>query len=80
MKVATIALAFAFALPSTYALARGGMGMHIGSQVTRPFSNPVGMGRIAREPRNISGNALAPIANDPSGSTLTGSAMSRTAG
>ncbi len=78
MKVTTIALAIAFALPSTYALARGGM--HIGSEVTRPFANPVGMGRIAREPRNISGNALAPIANDPSGSTLTGSAMSRTAG
>jgi hypothetical protein len=78
MKVLTIALAIAFALPSTYALARGGM--HIGSHVTRPFANPVGMGRIARAPRNISGNTLGPIANDPSGSTMTGSAMNRTSG
>jgi hypothetical protein len=78
MRVTTIALAIAFALPSSFALARGGM--HIGSEVTRPFANPVGMGRIAREPRNISGNTLGPIAHDPSGSTLTGSAMNRTAG
>ena len=78
MKVLTIALAIAFALPSTYALARGGM--HIGSHVTRPFANPVGMGRIASSARNISGNTLGPIANDPSGSTMTGSAMNRTSG
>jgi hypothetical protein len=78
MKVTTIALAIAFALPSTFALARGGM--HVGSGATHLFANPVGTGRIAREPRNISGNALAPIANDPSGSTLTGAAMNRTAG
>ncbi len=36
MKLTTIALAIAFALPSTFALARGGMS--IGSHVTRPFS------------------------------------------
>ncbi len=78
MKVTTIALAIALALPSSYALARGGM--HIGSETTHLFANSVGTGRIAREPRNVSGNALAPIANDPSGSTLTGSAMNRTAG
>jgi hypothetical protein len=78
MKVTTIALAIAFALPSSFALARGGM--HIGSEVTRPFANPVGMGRIAREPRNISGNTLGPIAHDPSGSRMTGAAMNRTSG
>jgi hypothetical protein len=78
MKLTTIALALAFALPSSFALARGGM--HIGSHVTRPFPSHGGIGRIAREPRNISGNTFSPIAHDPSGSTLTGSAMNRTAG
>ena len=78
MKYTTIALAIAFTIPSTFALARGGM--HIGSHVTRPFTSPVGTGRIANRPRNITGNALAPIARDPSGSTINGSAMSRTAG
>jgi hypothetical protein len=78
MKVTTIVLAVAFALPSTLALARGGM--HVGSHATRLFANPVGTGRIAREPRNISGNTLSPIARDPSGSTLTGTAINRTAG
>jgi hypothetical protein len=79
MKFTTIALAIAFALPSTFALARGGM--HIGSHVTRPFGNVnVGAGRIANRPVNISGNTLGPIAHDPSGSTITGSAMNRTGG
>jgi hypothetical protein len=80
MKLTIIALAIAFTVPSTFALARGGHGMHIGSSVSRPFSNPVGMGRIANRPKNISGNTLSPIAHDPSGSTLTGSAMNRTGG
>jgi len=75
MKFTTIALAIAFALPSTFALARGGM--HIGSHVTRPFSTGGAAGRIATKPRNVSGNTLAPIAHDPSGSTLTGAAMNR---
>ena len=77
MKLTTIALAIAFALPSTFALARGGMS--IGSHVTRPFARATvgSAGRIATRPRNISGNSLAPIAHDPSGSTLTGSAVSR---
>jgi hypothetical protein len=78
MKVTTIALAITFALPSTLALARGGM--HIGSHATRLFANPVGTGRIAREPRNISGNTLSPIAHDPSGSTVSGTAVNRTGG
>jgi hypothetical protein len=76
MKLTTIALAIAFTVPSTFALARGGM--HIGSHVTRPFASTVGTGRIANKPRNVTGNTLAPIAHDPSGSTLTGSAMNRT--
>ena len=78
MKLTTIALAIAFTVPSTFALARGGM--HIGSQVTRPFGNPVGTGRIANRPRNLTGNTLSPIAHDPSGSTISGSAMNRTGG
>ena len=79
MKFTTIALALAiaFTLPSTFALARGGIS--IGSHVTRPFARAAvgAAGRIANRPRNISGNTLAPIAHDPSGSTLTGSAMNR---
>jgi hypothetical protein len=78
MKLTTIALAIAFTVPSTFALARGGMS--IGSHVTRPFGGTtVGAagGRIATKPRNVSGNTLAPIARDPSGSTLTPSAMNR---
>jgi hypothetical protein len=76
MKLTTIALAIAFALPSTFALARG---ISIGSHVTRPFGgSTVGAaGRIATKPRNVSGNTLAPVAHDPSGSTLTPSALSR---
>jgi hypothetical protein len=74
MKLTTIALAIAFALPSTFALARGGM--HIGSHVTRPFGHTT-VGRVGIRPRNVSGNTLLPIAHDPSGSTLTGSAMIR---
>ena len=79
MKFTTIALAIAFTVPSTFALARGGHGggMHVGSSVSRPFASPVGTGRIATKPRNVSGNTLAPIARDPSGSTLTPSAMNR---
>ena len=78
MKITTIALAIAFTVPSTFALARGGM--HIGSYVTRPFASSVGTGRIANRPRNVTGNTLAPIAHDPSGSTISGSAMNRTGG
>jgi hypothetical protein len=78
MKITTIALAIAFTVPSTFALARGGM--HIGSHVTRPFASSVGTGRIANRPRNVTGNSLAPIAHDPSGSTISGSAMNRTGG
>jgi hypothetical protein len=78
MKITTIALAIAFTVPSTFALARGGM--HIGSHVARPFASSVGTGRIANRPRNVTGNTFAPIAHDPSGSTISGSAMNRTGG
>jgi hypothetical protein len=78
MKVTTIALAIAFALPSSFAIARGGM--HVGSSVSRPFASAVGTGRIASRPRNATGNTLAPIARDPSGSTINGPAMNRNGG
>src|ERR1700694_5130682 len=55
-------------------------GMHVGSHVTRPFSTGGAAGRIANRPRNATGNTLAPIAHDPSGSTVTGSATNRTGG
>lgn len=75
MKITTMALAIALTLPSTFALAQGGMNM--GSQVTRPSATAGTSSRIATRPRNTSGNTLLPMAHDPSGSTLTGSAMSR---
>jgi hypothetical protein len=77
MKLTTIALAIAFALPSTFATAEGAM--NLGDTVARPSSS-VTVGAtdpIATRPRNLSGNTLAPIMHDPSGSTLTPSAMSR---
>ena len=76
MKPTTIALAIALVLPSTFALARG---ISVGSHVTRLFGGTAvgAAGRIATKPRNVSGNTLAPIAHDPSGSTLTPSAMNR---
>ena len=75
MKVTTIALVIVFALPSTFALARGGMSM--GSHVSRSFGGTGAAGRIANKPRNVSGNTLGPIAHDPSGSTITGTAVNR---
>jgi hypothetical protein len=77
MKLTTIALAIALAVPSTAAFARGGMS--IGTHTVRPYSGVTAgsPGRIATTPRNLSGNTLGPIAHDPSGSTLTGSAMRR---
>jgi hypothetical protein len=77
MKLTTIALAIACALPSTFALARGGMGMGMGGHFGHSFAATRAAGRIANRPRNVSGNALGPIAHDPSGSTLTGTATSR---
>ena len=84
MKLATIALAIAFALPTTFAFADGAMNFGNPS-LARPFSGAtVGRGvtagatsRIATRPPNLSGNTLAPIMHDPSGSTLTPAAMNR---
>ena len=83
MKLTTIALAIAFALPTTVAYAEGPM--NLADPVTRPY--PVAQPyrgttagaseRIATRPWNVSGNTLAPIAHDPSGSTLTGAAVNR---
>jgi hypothetical protein len=77
MKLTTIALAIAFALPSTFALARGGIS--VGSHAARPFSGFTAgsTGRIATMPRNFSGNTLAPVMHDPSGSTLAPAAINR---
>jgi len=83
MKLTTIALAIALAIPSTAAFAQGGMS--IGSHAIHPYSSvhPYSSGTvgsshpIASRPRNFSGNTLGPIARDPSGSTLSGSAMIR---
>jgi hypothetical protein len=77
MKLTTSALAIAFALPTTFAFAGP---MNSGEPVARPVVRGVTVGAprpIATKPPNISGNTLAPIMHDPSGSTLTPSAMSR---
>jgi hypothetical protein len=74
MKLTTIALAVAFALQSTLALAGP---MNFGSHVGRSFAGVSVARPIATRPPNFSGNTLAPIMHDPSGSTLTPSAMSR---
>jgi hypothetical protein len=77
MKITTIVLALAVTLPTTSAFAEAPINWE--SHVALPVrSATVGQtGRIATTPRNISGNTLAPIANDPSGSTLTPSAVNR---
>jgi hypothetical protein len=76
MKLATIALAVAFALPTTFAIAEGSL--NYSAPAARPVVRGVTLTRpVAIRPRNISGNTLAPIMHDPSGSTLTPSAMSR---
>jgi hypothetical protein len=78
MKLTTIALALAFTLPTTFALAEGPMNL-----ASTEFAHPtrgvtVGQAsRIATRPRNVSGNMLAPIAHDPSGSTLAPAALNR---
>ena len=78
MKLTTIALAIAFALSTASAFAEGTL--NYSTPVARPVVRGVTVGTarpIATRPRNISGNTLAPIMDDPSGSTLTPSAMSR---
>jgi hypothetical protein len=74
MKLATIALAVAFALPTTFAIAEGSL--NYSTPAARPVVRGVTLTRpVAIRPRNISGDTLAPIMHDLSGSTLSPSAM-----
>jgi len=76
MKLATIALAVAFALPTTFAMAEGTL--NYSTRAARPVVRGVTLTRpVAIRPGNLSGNTLAPIMQDPSGSTLTPSATNR---
>ena len=68
------ALAIAFALPSTLAFAEGPM--NLGEPAARPVAIGTA-GPIPPKPPNISQDTLAPTMHDPSGSTLTPSAMNR---
>jgi hypothetical protein len=62
MKLTSIALAIAFALPSTLAFAEGPM--NLADSAARPVVRGVAIGStagpIATKPPNISGNTLAP--------------------
>ena len=72
MKLMTIGLAIALALPSTFAFAEGTL--NYSTPVARPVVRGVTvMPSMATRPRNLSGNAPARIMRDPSGSTLTSS-------
>jgi hypothetical protein len=76
MKLTTIALAIAFALPTTVAFAEGTL--NYSTFAARPIVRGVTLTRpVATMPRDNFGNTLAPIMHDPSGSTLTPWAMSR---
>jgi len=76
MKLTTIALAIAFALPTTFAFAEGTL--NYSTFAARPIVRGATLTRpIATMPRNIFGSSLAPIIHDPSGSTFTPWAMSR---
>jgi hypothetical protein len=76
MKLPTIALAAAFVLPTTLAMAEGTL------NYSTPAARPVVTGvtltpPVAIRSGNLSGNTLAPIVQDPTGSTLARSATSR---
>jgi hypothetical protein len=73
VKLATMALALAFALPTTFALAEGPM--NLAEPVARPVVRGVTLIPKATRPRNLSGNVPAPIIHDPGGSTLTPSVI-----
>ena len=78
MKLTTIALALAFTLPATFALAQAPMNLP-GTVYRTTGVTAAQTGHIATRPINISGNTLGPIAvgADPSGSTLTPAALIR---
>jgi hypothetical protein len=76
MKLTTIALAIAFAFPTTFAFAEGTL--NDSTFAARPIVRGVTLTRpVAAMPRDNFGNTLAPIIHDPSGSTLAPWAMSR---
>jgi hypothetical protein len=78
MKLTTMALAIAFALPTVSAFAEGTL--NFSTPVARPVVGGVTVNTahaFATRPPNISGNTLAPITGDPSGSTLVPAAMNR---
>ncbi len=66
MKLATIALAIAFALPTTVAFAEGTL--NYSTLAARPIVRGVTRTRtVATMPRDNFGNTLAPITHDPGG-------------
>jgi hypothetical protein len=72
MKLTTIALAIAFALPSTFALAGP---MNLASPVVVHSEASLSAARhapMATKPRYLSGITLAPIMHDPSGPATFG--------
>jgi type IV secretory pathway ATPase VirB11/archaellum biosynthesis ATPase len=76
MKLTTIALAIALALPNTLAFAEGAL------NYSTPAAHPVVRGvRLTRHavirPRDISESTPVSVIREPSGSTLTPLAMSR---
>jgi hypothetical protein len=76
MKVTTIALAIAFALPTTFAFAEGTL--NYSTFAARPIVRGVTVTRPnAAMPRDYFWNSLAPIMHDPTGSKLTPWAMNR---
>jgi hypothetical protein len=75
MKLTTIALAIAFTLPATFALAEGPM--NLGDQVTCPVRGAAVAFPMTTRSRKFSRETLAPFMRDPSGSTLTRSAVNR---
>lgn len=77
MKLTTMGLAIALALPGTCAFAEGTL--NYSTPVVRPVVRGVTvLGPMAIRPRNIpSRNSLAPIMRDPGESTLIPSTTSR---
>jgi hypothetical protein len=77
MKLMTIGLAIALALPSTFAFAEGTL--NYSTPVVRPVVRGVTvLGPMAIKPRNISSrNSLARPMRDPSESTLAPSTIGR---
>ena|ERR1700733_10245674 len=78
MKLTTIALALAFTLPATFALAQAPMNLP-GTEYRTTGVTAGQTGPIATRPWNISGNTMGPInvKANPSGSTLTPGALVR---